>query len=312
MLVDRQFVRDDKNPDGGKWVSVKMTADEQLNTAKLDELKTALDDLKIVDVSRKPAGLSADLKVAADFASHQDAQQSLASKGFYPIPVGDDGLELLSNEGEIRLEMNGGVEYVLRFGQITGTGPAAKAAKAGGKQDEKAAGLNRYLFVMAEFNPDAIPKPKFEPLSASKKSPEPEKKAAAENKDAKKADAKPAAEDKDVKKAANAKPAEKPPVVDAKAEQAERARIEKDNKRKQEAYDQQLADGKKRVAELNARFADWYYVISDEVYRKIHLSRKEIVMKKEKAPKAAAGAASGKNKLGIPAMPKLPVAPPAK
>ncbi|HID33565.1 MAG TPA: pyridoxal-phosphate dependent enzyme, partial [Anaerolineae bacterium] len=28
-----------------------------------------------------------------------------------------------------------------------------------------------------------------------------------------------------------------------------------------------------RVKELNERFADWYYIISDEVYRKIHLSR---------------------------------------
>ena len=46
-----------------------MSADEELNAAKLDELKTALDDLKIVDVSRKPAGLSADLKAAADFTN---------------------------------------------------------------------------------------------------------------------------------------------------------------------------------------------------------------------------------------------------
>ncbi len=36
---------------------------------------------------------------------------------------------------------------------------------------------------------------------------------------------------------------------------------------------------------MNARFADWYYVISNEVYRKIHLGRDEIVKKKEK-PKA--------------------------
>ena len=42
-----------------------MAADEELNTAKLDDMKFALDDLKIVDVSRKPAGLSADLKAAA-------------------------------------------------------------------------------------------------------------------------------------------------------------------------------------------------------------------------------------------------------
>jgi hypothetical protein len=31
------------------------------------------------------------------------------------------------------------------------------------------------------------------------------------------------------------------------------------------------------VAELNARFADWYYVISEDVYKKIHLGRNDIV-----------------------------------
>ena len=35
-----------------------MAADEELDTKKLDDLKFALDDLKIVDVNRKPGGLS--------------------------------------------------------------------------------------------------------------------------------------------------------------------------------------------------------------------------------------------------------------
>ena len=63
--------------------------------------------------------------------------------------------------------------------------------------------------------------------------------------------------------------------------QAERERIEKENQRKQDEYDRQVADGKKRVSELNARFADWYYVISNEVFQKLHLSRDELIKKKE-------------------------------
>ena len=62
---------------------------------------------------------------------------------------------------------------------------------------------------------------------------------------------------------------------------AERERIERDNKRKQEDYDAKIAAGKKHVKELNDRFADWYYVISDDVYRKIHLARADFVKKKE-------------------------------
>lgn len=43
--------------------------------------------------------------------------------------------------------------------------------------------------------------------------------------------------------------------------------------------------GKKRAAELSERFAGWYYVIPDEVYRKIRLGRGDIVTKAAPAPK---------------------------
>ena len=37
----------------------------------------------------------------------------------------------------------------------------------------------------------------------------------------------------------------------------------------------------KRVRELNGRFADWYYVVSDKEYAKIHLGRNSMVQKSE-------------------------------
>ena len=39
---------------------------------------------------------------------------------------------------------------------------------------------------------------------------------------------------------------------------------------------------------MSGRFADWYYVISDATYQKIHLGRAEIVEKKT-PPAAEAG-----------------------
>jgi hypothetical protein len=51
------------------------------------------------------------------------------------------------------------------------------------------------------------------------------------------------------------------------------------------------------VKELNERFADWYYVISDNTYKKIHISRDELI--KEKAKPADATGAN-------PAVPGLP------
>ena len=43
------------------------------------------------------------------------------------------------------------------------------------------------------------------------------------------------------------------------------------------AYRDQRKKAEVRVAELNARFADWYYVVSEDVYKKIHLVRSDIV-----------------------------------
>jgi hypothetical protein len=260
--------------------------------------------------------LSADLKAAAQFAGKEEAYFSLRDKGFFAAQLEENGpLELFSNEGEIQIVMKDGVQYVLRFGGIAGTSPTKKdekpkgAGKGPGKDQDKkeGAGLSRYLFVMAEFNPNIIPKPQIEPLPEAKKEaatkPADEKKPAEAKKpvDEKKVDPFKSKEQKPAEKKADekkpdakagdkkpeaAKPADAAKTAEAdKAAKAERERIEKENKRKQEEYDQKVADGKKRVGELNNRFADWYYVISDDVYRKIHLSHDELFKKKGKDKK---------------------------
>jgi len=54
-------------------------------------------------------------------------------------------------------------------------------------------------------------------------------------------------------------------------------RIETENKRAQELYDQKVKDGQQKAKDLNDRFADWYYVISDEIYKKIKVTRADII-----------------------------------
>jgi len=65
-------------------------------------------------------------------------------------------------------------------------------------------------------------------------------------------------------------------------EKIERDRIEKENKRKQDDYDKKVEDGRKLVKQLNSRFADWYYIVSDATYKKIHLGRDDVIKKKDK------------------------------
>jgi hypothetical protein len=297
--VKWKLLKDERFKDG-VFIPNKLAADEELNTAKLDEMKTALDDLKIVDVRRKPTGLSADLKGSADFLHNKEGIRSLASCGFYAVQV-EGRSEFLSNQGEVRFLMKDGVQYVLRFGaNAAGTDSAKKDAKKGAKEAADSS-LNRYLLVMAEFNPDAIAKPVPEPLPTEPKTPaagegkadKAASKGATAKKDGVKNDAgkkddvkKDDAKKDDAKNDAGKKDEKKPDL------KAERQRVEKENKRKQDEYDEKVAKGKERVKELNARFADWYYVISNDVYRKIHLTRDQMIKKKES--KKDANAKDGK------------------
>lgn len=90
-------------------------------------------------------------------------------------------------------------------------------------------------------------------------------------------------EEKDDPAAPKAKPAaeEKPP------KKPEELKKEYDTKLKKyksdlKAHEEKIAAGKKQVDELNARFNDWYYVISAENFSKLHLSRKDLVKEKSK------------------------------
>lgn len=109
-----------------------------------------------------------------------------------------------------------------------------------------------------------------------------EKKPAAEKKDDAPAD-KPKADESDAKKE-DAKPAE--PKKDLKAEyfeavkryDAEKGRFVAETA----AFAAKIESGKQKVKELNDRFADWYYVISNDSFDKLRLSRSDLIKPKDK------------------------------
>jgi len=246
----------------------KIPADQELASGKLNDMRNALGDLKIIDVARKPAGLSAELKAEEKFTGDPEAVTSMQQRGFLPLKTG----EILSTDGETIVGMKDGVEYVLRFG--AGTTVAGEEATDGDKKAGEGTGetSGRYLLVMARFNEGLLEKPKLDPLPDAP---------AEEKKD----DAK-----KDAPKPADGEAAEKLKEADeaeAKAQAAleERRRVERENRRKQDDYDDKVKAAQKRVRELNSRFADWYYIVSNKEYAKIHLTRDGILQKKEAEPK---------------------------
>jgi hypothetical protein len=399
-----------------RMVDTELLDDEELNKSKLDDMKNALDDLKIVDVERKPKGVGADLQANDELLKSPADCQNLARRGFFPAMMNGQ-LDLISSDGEIVIGTEDAVEYVLRFGDVAGVS---------GEGDESK--LNRFLFVTARLDEAALQPPELEQLpelpegepagdadagaaddakataeddsATPPESTEPVEDASkatdAEATDASKAEdtaepgpsapqgaegtegvagtvsddaaadtpsdtpadaeagtaesgespapaddapaetgestddpaGEPAkaesgeaaedaatesktddgdteaaapADDSDAAEADADTPADgadgeaKPPAEEESPApepidiEAEQERIVRDNKRKMDEYEEKKKKAEKKVRELNARFADWYFVISDDVYKKIHLSRSDVIKEKEGASKEGSG-----------------------
>jgi len=217
------------------WRANKMSSRQEVDSVKMNDLLRAIDDLSIVGVRPKPAGLSEDLKRSEGSVPISEANLlSLQGKGYYFTRDGN----LLSNEGELEFMTSEGLRYILRFGEVLyGTGEAVTAGSESSDQEESGPGENRYLFVTAAFDDSLLPEPP------------------------------------------------KPGNTDflSKSEE-ELSDADKKNKELQEAYSQweeKMEQGKKLAEELNARFADWYYVISSGSFDKINLTREDLVKRKE-------------------------------
>lgn len=253
---------------------------EELNKQKLDEMKTALDDLKIEDVKRTPAGVGDALSPQSKLYSDPKLQASLVKMGFIPAKN-----QLYCTNGEVYVDLKDGVRYVLRFGDIAGVQAGSEGQK-----------LNRYLLVSTELTEDLLKPPVLEPEPAGPAAPEttpPTTPPAAETpktnggacqeEPAEKAKEEPKAaktEPAKTKAKAGAEPPAKPVVkapVKPDAAQLERDRIKKANQRKMDEYNLKKKKAEAKVAELNTRFRDWYYIISEDTYKKIHLGRTDII-----------------------------------
>ncbi len=283
--------------DSAKPVSEELKDNEEVDSTNLNDLRNALGDLQIIDVARKPAGLSADLKAAESFVNDVEAVSSLQQRGFLPLPSG----AILSTEGQTVIGMKDGVEYVLRFGAgttVTELGEAGSGGDGSDATEESAETAARYLLVMAQFNEDLLEKPDLAELPSlpeedskdteSREQPEDQKGEGEKTEEEVSSDEKESV-DPNATAADLLKQADEAEAAMQKAIEVRR-QVERENRRKQESFDEKVVDGKKRVEELNGRFADWYYIVSDEEFKKIHLNREAVIKAKvESASDTAPG-----------------------
>ncbi|MEE8155711.1 MAG: DUF4340 domain-containing protein, partial [Phycisphaerales bacterium] len=141
------------------WSLDDLGETEELLDTKLNEMKGALDDLEIIDVHRKPAGLRAELREEDQLELDMQSARSLESRGYYIVQG-----RLLSNKGVTTVRMNDGVQYVLRFGEIALGSVAPDDQEDGAEGSSGGGGANRYLFVTANFNADLIEQPNIQVL----------------------------------------------------------------------------------------------------------------------------------------------------
>ena len=305
--------------DSSEWKlsGSSLTEKEELDKEKLDALKDALDDLKIIDVEKKPEILVNNLKKGNEFFNNlkdqknQAVVQSLQQKGFYTVavqnPQGQQVPKVVSNKGEVLVGMKDGVEYVLRFGDIY----------RGPEEDENSTGDSRYIYAFARVNPNLLDPLDLEPVpEALTNSPPPSSPDSnSTNPKGEKGDTGEKGKESNAPKISppgpppnfvpsSAPPSTIPPAPPAAVkskpvptskedssiqkepteftkEKAERdaqiAGINASNANKQREFNDKLAKAQKRVNELNQDLAGWYYVISNDVYEKVRLERKDFV-----------------------------------
>lgn len=251
----------------------------------------------------------------------KNSAKSLFGKGFLTVEMVDEAgkpmkyengkpkLQVVSKKGEIVVGMKDGVEYVLRFGDTY----------RGAEEENNATGDSRYIYAYARANPALLDQPELQsvpaPLAAPKKESKPSKKENAKGAKGPEGDKgkkspppltppgpppnftppspppsnTPANLPKDAAKAKPKKDAAAKPAASTddgfakkKADRdAEIARINAANASKQREFDQKVTKAQQRVKELNENLAGWYYVISNDVYEKIRLDRKDFVKAKE-------------------------------
>lgn len=266
---------------------------EELETANINSMLTALDDLAIVGVRKKPAGISADLKAEEGVSITALDMLDLQDKGFF---IDQRQGRILSNEGEVLVGTKDGILYALRFGEeFSGSDVdievGSKSSKEqDGKQskqddpDETASDddsasadqqdsdllKSRYLFVTAQFDAELLGEKPTPPVK-----PEPPATP----------DAKPSETTEQDQEQKSDDDAAQPDPQKEYEEALKRYEEEQEvYEIKLKDYEESVAKGQERVAELNRRFADWYYVISAEVFDRMKLNRTDLVKAKEAPP----------------------------
>ncbi len=138
------------SPESNQLPDGKVLADAALN-----DLRNSVQNLKIINVRRKPAGLAQDLKADKSLLANKESTKSLQSQGFFPMDSGD----VFAAGGELIVGTKDGIRYLLRFGNAIISSAALADDKKEKKDDDSSSSSRRYLLVTAQLDESKFPVP---------------------------------------------------------------------------------------------------------------------------------------------------------
>lgn len=253
-------------------------------------------------------------------------QADLLSRGFLLQPgEKEDALSLIAREGELSAGTDDGLVYRMHFGRVftgsqeelevgfaTGTAgtdsPLATSTEADANDNSESSAPTsedktdapsdskdkpgRYVFVRVDFDKTLLGDEPVKPTEPTKPAKLVDAESEADSAEETETDSTPVetAESNDGENASGDASEEesKDTNLDKLRKEYEDARKKYDDDLKAyEDYQKKVTDGEEKAAELNRRFAEWYYVIPGESYNNLSLARADLVKAKETGEDAA-------------------------
>lgn len=170
-----EFTKEDLKSSGTWTLAGLDDAAEELDSSPVGSIATNLDNLKIVDVLKKPEGLDDNLRINP--AIKQLLQAQMQAQGYFIGGDKDGNERLYANEGELIAGTQNGVEYTLYFGEIARDSSKDIEVDLNKEEAEEAAteestdtedGPRRYLLVKVNFNEALLGEKPIAPVEPQK------------------------------------------------------------------------------------------------------------------------------------------------
>lgn len=261
--------------------TIELTDNEEINLDRINTLQSALENLTIKGVMRKPTILRPDLKITPEAIADEKTSETLTQLGLFgdPNTTIDNLMDLKSANGEIHISLKTGIKYTLHFGEVDSNSGAEDSVR-------------RYLFVTTSFQPNMIPVPEYASLpEVTPTPPKPED----------------GCQDEEPITPSESPEELKQPALTPEQLAELKETIERDNARLKEEYESQLTAAQNSVRLLNSRFADWFYLIDEITFNKIHLANNDLI--KAKSSELGDGLPGLPSLPGLPGVPNLPESP---